>query len=107
MGVTPVPLRGTTSCPRWPGAFWKLLAVVGHRTAEDRIAAPRPTERAAPVAPVPAVDAPRDDDTGTATINLRFDTQMLARVDTAAKRLGISRTAWLHLAAEELLDDRR
>jgi hypothetical protein len=85
----------------------ELLAVVGHRTAEDRIAAPRPTERAAPVAPVPAVDAPRDDDTGTATINLRFDTQMLARVDTAAKRLGISRTAWLHLAAEELLDDRR
>jgi hypothetical protein len=32
---------------------------------------------------------------------------MLARVDAAAKRLGISRTAWLHLAAKELLEDRR
>ena len=36
-------------------------------------------------------------------ITLRFDTQMLARVDAASKRLGISRTAWLHIAADELL----
>jgi hypothetical protein len=85
----------------------ELLAVVEHRHAEDRVATPRPKESAAPAAPVLAVHALRDDDTGTATISLRFDTQMLARVDTAAKRLGISRTAWLHLAAEELLDDRR
>ena len=42
--------------------------------------------------------------TGIATISLRFDTQVLARIDTAAKRLGISRTAWLHLAAGELLE---
>jgi hypothetical protein len=34
-----------------------------------------------------------DDDTGTAMITLRFDTRMLARVDAAAKRLGI-RTAY-------------
>jgi hypothetical protein len=38
----------------------------------------------------------RDDDTGVAMITLRFDTQMLARVDVAAKRLRMSRTAWLH-----------
>ena len=44
------------------------------------------------------------DDTGIATISLRFDTQVLARIDAAAKRLGISRTAWLHLAASERLD---
>jgi hypothetical protein len=47
---------------------------------------------------------PLQDDTGIATISLRFDTQVLARIDTAAKRLGISRTAWLHLAAGELLE---
>jgi hypothetical protein len=29
-----------------------------------------------------------DDDTGTATITLRFDTQMLARVDAASKQPG-------------------
>jgi hypothetical protein len=85
----------------------ELLAVVEHRQEEDRVATPRPNESAAPAATVRAVHALRDDDTGTATISLRFDAQMLARVDTAAKRLGISRTAWLHLAAEELLDDRR
>jgi hypothetical protein len=42
--------------------------------------------------------------TTRASPRLRFDTQVLARIDTAAKRLGISRTAWLHLAAGELLE---
>jgi hypothetical protein len=49
---------------------------------------------------VPATPASQDDDTGIATISLRFDTQVVARVD-AAKRLGISRTAWLHLPASD------
>jgi hypothetical protein len=40
-------------------------------------------------------------------ITLRFDTQMLAQVDAAATRVGISRTAWLHLAACELLKNHR
>jgi hypothetical protein len=40
-------------------------------------------------------------------VTVRFDTQILARVDAAAKRLGINRVAWLHLAAEKLLEDRR
>jgi hypothetical protein len=74
----------------------ELLAVVERRTAEDRIAAPRPT------APMQRALAPPDDDTGL----VRFDTQILARVDSAAKRVGINRVAWLHLAAERLLEDR-
>jgi hypothetical protein len=49
----------------------------------------------------------QDDDTGIATISLRFDTQVLARIDAAAQRLGISRTAWLHVAAGERLEGRR
>jgi hypothetical protein len=85
----------------------ELLAVVDHRTVEDRGASLRSPEKVAPAAPARATPALRDDDTGMATISLRFDTQMLACVDAAAKRLGISRTAWLHLAAEELLKDRR
>ena len=72
----------------------ELLAVVERQTAEGRIAAPRPT------APVQPALAPPDDDTGL----VRFDTQILARVDAAAKRLGINRVAWLHLAAEKLLE---
>jgi hypothetical protein len=78
------------------------------RTAEiDDRAGPRPTESVAPSVLVRATPTPQDDDTGTATISLRFDTQMLSRVDAAAKRLGISHTVWLHLAAGELSGDRR
>ena len=97
-----------TSYSRWPGAFRERLAVVEHQTAEinDR-AAPRPTGSVAPSVPVPATPTPQDDDIGTGTIGLRFDTQVLSRVDASAKRLGISRTAWLLLAARELLGDRR
>jgi hypothetical protein len=56
------------------------------------------------VRPTPTL---QDDDTGIATISLRFDTQMLARIDAAARRQGVSRTAWLHIAASKLLEDRR
>jgi hypothetical protein len=49
----------------------------------------------------------QDDETGIATISLRFDTQVLARIDAAAKQQGISRTAWLHVAASERLEGRR
>jgi hypothetical protein len=87
----------------------ELLAVVEHRAAEtNESAAPQSTENGAPPVLVhPATPAPHDDGTGTATISLRFDTQMLSRVDAAAKRLGVSRTEWLHFAAGELLGDRR
>ena len=67
-------------------------------------ATPRPIESVVPAALVRATPTLQDDDTGIATISLRFDTQVLARIDTAAKRLRISRTAWLHLAASERLD---
>jgi hypothetical protein len=81
----------------------ELLAVVERRPVEDRVAAPKLVEPVSPAAPVRAEPARQDDDTGTATISLRFDTQMLAGVDAAAKRLGISRTQWLHGAAEDRL----
>ena len=78
----------------------ELLAIVERRPLAAAAVAPS-TKSVAPAAPV------ADDDAGTAMITLRFDTQMLARVDAAANRLGISRTAWLHLAAEEILEDGR
>jgi hypothetical protein len=74
----------------------ELLTIVEHRPSAA-VAVARSTESVAPAASM------SDDDTGTAKITLRFDTQMLARVDAASKRLGISRTAWLHIAADELL----
>jgi hypothetical protein len=94
-----------------PELMEEVVAFIERRTAElnerDGGAAPRLTESVAPAVLVQAAPTPQEDDTGTATISLRFDTQMLARVDAAAKQQGVSRTAWLHIAASKLLEDPR
>jgi hypothetical protein len=95
-----------------PELMEEVVAFIERRAAElnerEDGAAPRPTESIVPAALVPATPTLQDDDdTGIATISLRFDTQVLARIDAAAKRPGISRTAWLHLAAGERLEGRR
>jgi hypothetical protein len=48
--------------------------------------------------------APADDNAGKAVVNMRFDARLLARIDAAARRQGISRTAWLHVAASKALE---
>ena len=91
-----------------PELMEEVVAFIERRAAElnERAggAAPRPIESVVPTALVRPTPTLQDDDTGIATISLRFDTQVLARIDDAAKRLGISRTAWLHLAAGDLLE---
>jgi hypothetical protein len=37
-------------------------------------------------------------------VNMRFDADLLARIDEAARRHGVSRTAWLHIIATRSLD---
>ena len=37
-------------------------------------------------------------------VNIRFDTALLGRIDADARRLGINRTAWLHFAANSMLE---
>jgi hypothetical protein len=39
-------------------------------------------------------------------VNMRFDPTLLERVDASARKRGISRTAWLHWAAAEMLGER-
>ena len=91
-----------------PELMEEVVAFIERRTAElkerEDGAAPKPTEVPATLVRAPP---PLQDDTGIATISLRFDTQVLARIDAAAQRLGISRTAWLHVAAGERLEGRR
>jgi hypothetical protein len=41
---------------------------------------------------------------GKAVVNMRFDAALLQRIDRAAKGLGITRTAWLHVAASRALE---
>jgi hypothetical protein len=43
-------------------------------------------------------------ESGKTTVNMRFDAALLQRIDRAAKRQGISRTAWLHVAASKALE---
>jgi hypothetical protein len=54
------------------------------------------------VAPVPAPVA--DNEASKTTVNMRFDAALLKRIDAAAKKQGISRTAWLHVAASKALE---
>lgn len=42
---------------------------------------------------------------GKAIVNMRFNAALLARVDAAARRSGVSRTAWLHMKIAKVLDD--
>jgi hypothetical protein len=94
-----------------PELLEEVVTLIERRTAKvderDDGAAPRLTESVPPAAPVRTASALPDDDTGVATVTLRFDTQVLARIDADAKRRGISRTAWLHLAAGERLGEAR
>jgi hypothetical protein len=93
-----------------PELMEEVVAFIERRLAElderEDSAAPRPTESVVPAALVRATPTLQDDDTGTATISLRFDTGVLARIDADAKRLRISRTAWLHVVAGERLEGR-
>jgi len=45
-----------------------------------------------------------DLDAGKTTVNMRFDIALLKRIDEAARHQGISRTAWLHVAASKALE---
>jgi len=91
-----------------PELMEEVVAFIERRAAElnERAggAAPRPIESVVPAALVRATPTLQDDDTGIATISLRFDTQVLARIDAAARQQGISRTAWLHVAASKALE---
>ena len=70
------------------------LVSVDRRAAEfiSRAGADRPS---------PAVD-----ETAKKTVvNMRLDTELLRWIDAAAKRQGITRTAWLSVAAARMLDE--
>jgi hypothetical protein len=75
-------------------------AVQPPRAAED--AADAFIEKRKPTAaPAPAAEPVR---AGKAVVNLRMDTALLDRIDKEARKVGISRSAWLHVAAYEKLD---
>ncbi len=54
--------------------------------------------------PRSAPDPAAEPETGKTTVNMRFDAALLRRIDRAAKSQGISRTAWLHVAAAKALE---
>jgi hypothetical protein len=83
-----------------PELMEEVVAFIERRTAESNGgAAPKPTESVL----VRAASTPQDADASKTTIMLLFDAQVLARIDADAKRMGISRVAWLHVAADDRL----
>ena len=56
--------------------------------------------------PSPATAHAAPTPTEKVVVNMRFDPVLLKRVDASAKKRGISRTAWLHWAAAEMLGER-
>jgi hypothetical protein len=70
-----------------PELLEEVVALIERRTAE--------------------LDERDDGATGKTTICLRFDARVLASIDADAKRMGITRIAWLHVAADERLEGRR
>lgn len=54
--------------------------------------------------PLAQVAAPAEPEPAKTTVNMRFDVALLRRIDGAARRQGISRTAWLHVAASKALE---
>jgi hypothetical protein len=93
-----------------PELMEEVVAFIERRTAklsEDDGAAPRPAESVAPAALLGAAPTLQDDAPDKTGITLLVDARVLARIDADAKRIGISRTAWLHVAAGEWLDGRR
>ena len=46
----------------------------------------------------------RPEETSKVVVNIQFDDALLARIDADALRLGISRTAWLRVAANGMLE---
>jgi hypothetical protein len=90
-----------------PKLMEEVVAFIERRTAElngDDGGAPQPSEGVATAAPVRAASRPQDDDAAKTAITVLFDTRVLARIDADAKRLGIGRTAWLHVAAGDRLE---
>ncbi|CAN7694112.1 ribbon-helix-helix protein, CopG family [Rhizobium sp. LjRoot30] len=49
-------------------------------------------------------EKPKQEEGGKSVVNLRMDNDLLARIDADAKRMGISRSAWLHVASSKMLD---
>lgn len=52
----------------------------------------------------PAIEAAAEDGPRKAPVMLRFDRVLLAKVDSAAKRRGISRSAWIQFTVSRALD---
>jgi hypothetical protein len=52
----------------------------------------------------PTIAAAADEGPRKAPVMLRFDRALLAKVDSAAKRRGISRSAWIQFTVSRALD---
>jgi hypothetical protein len=46
-----------------------------------------------------------DSSRGKTALNVRFNSELLARVDDAARKMCVTRTAWIHMALVKVLNE--
>ncbi len=56
------------------------------------------------MSPEPEPEPEPEPDSKRTRVMMRFDPALLRRVDAAARRRGVTRTAWLHMVASRALD---
>jgi hypothetical protein len=56
------------------------------------------------VAGRPPVAAVAEPDASKTVVNMRFDVALLRRIDAAARAVGVSRTAWIHITCAKALE---
>ena len=64
----------------------------------------RPHETTTPIAEPGATQPSAERISSRVVVNMKVDRSLLQRIDHAAKSLGITRTAWVHVVAARALD---
>jgi hypothetical protein len=80
------------------------MAIAKKPSRSTRNTQPADAEKAAEAFIAGAGGAPEQADSRKTPVMIRFDRDLLERVDTAAKRRGISRSAWVQYTVSRALD---
>ncbi len=78
---------------------------IGRKPKSSLTRPPVDAERAAEEFISGAVKETAREDSRKTRVMIRFDTALLQRIDKAAKRRGIPRTAWINFVASRALDE--
>jgi predicted HicB family RNase H-like nuclease len=80
------------------------MAIAKKPGSKQTTGAPPSDEQAEKFISGASKSAPAEEDAKKAPVMIRFDPELLKRVDTAAKHRGVSRSAWVQFTLSRALD---